>query len=156
MNLPYGVHQFAPFLLNLLRNLMKNQWKEDIDQKGYILDKLSTPTLLSQIQSSCRSMCSLSNTMDQSTFCESNQTQWTWQRSCSKALSNALFTGDEEIVKLLIREGASPDTLTHHVSVVHEILKSVAQLSSHLTCCLPWPSLTLISMFPFGSYICCF
>ena len=34
---------------------MKNQWKEDIAQKDYILEKLSTPTLLSQINSSSRS-----------------------------------------------------------------------------------------------------
>jgi len=76
----HGVHQFAPFLLNLPRTLVKNQWNEDIAQKDYILDKLSTPTLLSKINSSSRRLYSLCNTMDQSTFCEPNQTKWTWQK----------------------------------------------------------------------------
>ena len=75
-----GVHQFAPFLLNLLRNLIKNKWKEDIPE-GLHLDKLLTSTLLSLVDSSSRSLCSLCNPMDQSTFC---RTKWTWQRSCDR------------------------------------------------------------------------
>jgi len=40
-------------------------------------------SLLSQINSSSRSLCSLCNPVDQFTLCETNQTKLTWQRSCN-------------------------------------------------------------------------